>query len=72
MPGSEAVSDDQPSGRAWPMLRVVQWLTIATLVVVSEATAWSGHGSASYMADGAALVAYLGFRRLRRVSGRPR
>jgi hypothetical protein len=50
----------------WPPLRVAQWATLAALVVMSELVAWAGHPGASYAVDGLALIAYLGFRRLRR------
>jgi hypothetical protein len=52
--------------RRWPAVRVAQWATVAILIVMSEAASWSGHAGASYAADGVALLAFLGLRRLRR------
>lgn len=59
--------DNDPSlTRRWPALRVAQWAAVAVLVAVSELVAWTGHHGASYGVDGMALLAYLGFRYLRR------
>jgi hypothetical protein len=60
------VSNAGVVGARWRWLRVAQWATLAALVAMSEAVAWAGHSGASYAVDGLAVVAYLGFRRLRR------
>lgn len=57
------------SARRWPLLRIVQWVLIAALVVASEVLARAGHSELSWAADGAALAAYVTLRRLR---ARPR
>jgi mycoredoxin len=59
--------------RRWPPLRIAQWVTVAAVLVVANAVARAGHGTLSLVIDGAALVAYLGFRHLRsRRSGDPK
>jgi hypothetical protein len=65
-PGSTFVSDESAFKRRWPAARVAPWTIIGVLVVVSEVTSWAGHAGASYGVDGLALLAFLGFRRLRR------
>jgi len=51
--------------RRWPPLRLVQWVTIITLLVASEFVAASGHVGWSYGVDAVAVLAYLALRRLR-------
>jgi hypothetical protein len=69
--GSQAVDNGSRSGPRWSAIRVGQWVTIAALVAISELVAWAGHAGASYVLDGLAILAYLGFRRLRRSPERP-
>lgn len=52
--------------RAWPLARIVQWLTIGALVLASELAGRAGHGAVSYGIDAAALAAYFSFRRVLR------
>jgi hypothetical protein len=65
-PGFSTMTDNTASKPAWPPVRVAQWATIAILVVISEVVSWSGHAGASYGVDGLAVLAFLGFRWLRR------
>lgn len=51
--------------RRWPPLRIVQWLSITLLLVLSVAVSRAGHVGWSYALDGLAIVVYLGIRRLR-------
>lgn len=63
-----------PDPRHWPPLRIAQWIIVATLLTVAFAVARSGQDALSLAIDGAAVVAYLGFRRLRstRIGSRSR
>jgi hypothetical protein len=60
------VSNESASNGHWPPVRAEQWATIALLIAVSEVVSWAGHTSASYGVDAVALLAFLGFRQLRR------
>ncbi|MEO6629027.1 MAG: glutaredoxin domain-containing protein [Aquihabitans sp.] len=51
--------------RAWPPLRILQWVTIIALLVTSEALNLAGHSTLSWGADGAALLAFAAIRRVR-------
>jgi hypothetical protein len=58
--GSQTMKHASFLTRRWPALRGAQWATVAVLIIISEAASWSGHAGASYVADGAALLAFLG------------
>ena len=47
-------------------MRITQWMTIVALVALSEVFAYAGHQTWTYGVDAAAVMAYLGFRYLRR------
>ena len=51
--------------RAWPPLRIIQWVAIIALLVASEALSLAGHSALSWCADGGALLAFLAIRRIR-------
>ena len=51
------------AGRRARLLRAVQWGVIAALVAVSIAAEAAGHAVLSWLADGAAVAAWLVFRR---------
>lgn len=57
------------TARRWPLLRIVQWVLIAALLVASDVLARAGHSGLGWAADGAAIAAYV---TLRRVRARPR
>ena len=53
------------AGRRPRLLRAVQWGVIAALVAVSIAAEAAGHAVLSWLADGAAVAAWLVFRAMR-------
>lgn len=52
-------------GRRLRLLRVAQWAVVAALVAVSLGADAAGHSGLSWLADGAAIAAWLLFRRAR-------
>lgn len=54
------------NGTAWTPLRIAQWVVVIGLVIASEVVAHRGHLDTSYGLDVAAILAYVGFRLLRR------
>jgi mycoredoxin len=54
------------AGRQARLLRAVQWAVIAALVAVSIAAEAAGHAALGWLADGAAVAAWLVFRTIRR------
>lgn len=48
----------------WPVVRVVQWVTIGSLVAASDLLTRAGHSAAGYGIDVSAVLAYLAFRRV--------
>jgi glutaredoxin len=61
----ESVADT----RRWPPLRIVQWVLIIALLILSEVLSQTGQSGLSWAADGAAIAVYVMLRRLR---ARPR
>ena len=60
------------STRRWPPLRLVQWATIAGLLLLSAVLSRSGDVTLSWAAYGAAVLSYVALRHLRsRPRGRP-
>lgn len=51
--------------RAWPPLRILQWVTIILLVAGSEALALTGRSALSWGADALAIAVYFTVRALR-------
>jgi hypothetical protein len=62
------VTNDTELSRRWPTLRIAQCVVLALLVATSEIVSWTGHTSASYAVDAVAVLAFVGFRQLRRSS----
>lgn len=60
-----AAPDLVRSTRRWPPLRILQWVSITTLLVLSVVASRAGHVGWSYALDGLALLAYFAIRRLR-------
>lgn len=55
--------------RAWPPLRIAQWVSIAVLLVVWYALTRSGQDALAWLVYGGAVASFFAFRRLR---ARPR
>lgn len=53
------------STRGWRLLRVVQWVAIIVLLVISEALTRAGLVALSWAADAVAVITYVALRRLR-------
>ncbi len=51
--------------RRWTPLRIGQWLSILTMLVLSVVVSRAGYVGWSYVLDGLAVAAYIGIRRLR-------
>ncbi|GAC1311542.1 MAG: hypothetical protein NVSMB16_08350 [Acidimicrobiales bacterium] len=60
------MKEDLRSAGPWSSIRRAQWVTIVALIALSELMSWRGQGTISYGVDAVAVVAYLGFRYLRR------
>lgn len=51
--------------RAWPPLRVIQWVAIVLLIAGSEALSVSGRSVLSWTADAVAITVFIAIRRIR-------
>ena len=73
-PGDAATTgtaDPHGGGPGWPALRIAQWAIVIGLLLTSEVIAWSGRGALSWAIDGVALVVFVAFALVRRMTSRP-